>query len=67
VTVVSTVTNTAGHCGNTFEATRVWQATDGCNAVTCSQTVTVIDTAPPVMDCTSSTNKTLQFGTAWTF
>src|SRR5260370_10254348 len=28
ITVLSTVTNTAGHCGNTFDATRTWQATD---------------------------------------
>jgi len=25
ITIVSTVTNTAGHCGTTFDATRVWQ------------------------------------------
>ena len=30
LTVVSTVTNTAGHCGNTFDATRTWLATDAC-------------------------------------
>jgi len=24
------VTNTAGHCGNTFDATRTWRATDAC-------------------------------------
>src|SRR5258706_2812978 len=66
--ILSTVTNTAGHCGNTFDATRVWQAMDGCsNSATCSQTVTVIDSTTPVMDCSISTNKTVQLGTAWTF
>src|SRR5258707_11050060 len=68
ITILSTVTNTAGHCGNTFDATRVWQAMDGCtNSATCSQTVTVIDATTPVMNCASSTNKTVQLGTAWTF
>src|SRR5205823_168384 len=68
VTILSTVTNTVGHCGNTFDATRMWQAIDGCsNSATCSQTVTVIDTTPPVMDCTSSSNKAVQLGTTWTF
>src|SRR2546428_9742611 len=42
ITVMSTATNTAGHCGTTFDATRTWQATDACgNSSTCSQTVTV--------------------------
>src|SRR5262249_57097357 len=68
ITVLSTVTNAVGHCGNAFDATQVWQAMDGCsNSATCSQTVTVIDTTPPVMDCTSSTNKIVQIGTPWTF
>src|SRR5207245_1474523 len=53
---------------NTFDATRTWQATDACtNTAQCSQTVTVVDTTAPVMDCTSSTNKTVQLGSAWTF
>src|SRR5205085_5766199 len=68
ITILSTVTNTAGHCGNTFDATRTWQAVDACtNSTQCSQTVTVVDTTAPVMDCTSSTNKTVQLGSAWTF
>src|SRR2546425_2701870 len=45
ITILSTVTNTAGHCGNPFDATRTWQATDACtNSAQCSQTVTVVDT-----------------------
>src|SRR5207247_1192056 len=68
ITVVSTVTNTAGHCGTTFDATRTWQATDACgNSSTCSQTVTVADTTPPVINCSGSPNKTVQQGTAWSF
>src|SRR5947199_123623 len=27
---MGTVTNITGHCGNTFDATRTWQATDAC-------------------------------------
>jgi len=42
ITIVSTVTNFTGHCGNTFDATRTWRATDGCgNFAECSQTVTL--------------------------
>ncbi len=65
--IVSTVTNTTGHCGNTFSATRTWAAIDACNnSAQCSQTVTVIDTTPPIINC-GNTNKTVEFGTAWTF
>ena len=32
-------------CGNSFSATRTWQATDACgNTAQCSQTVSVVDT-----------------------
>jgi hypothetical protein len=52
VTVLSTVTN-AGP-GNSFTATRTWQAADACsNTAACSQTVTVV--GPPPAPC-SSTN-----------
>src|SRR6266404_2736461 len=67
ITIVSTVTNTAGHCGNTFDATRIWQATDACgNSASCSQKVTVVDTTAPVIAC-SNTNKTIELGAVWTF
>src|SRR5437667_432633 len=66
ISVVSTVTNTAAHCGNTFDATRTWQATDACgNSAQCSQTVSVVDTTAPVISCSS--NKSVQLGSAWTF
>ena len=53
VSIVSTTTNTTGHCGNTFDATRTWKATDACNnnSATCSQTVTVVDTTGPSITC----------------
>ena len=52
VSIVSTVTNTAAFCGNTFTVTRTWRATDSCtNVATCSQTITVIDTRPPQLTC----------------
>jgi uncharacterized protein YegL len=47
VTCIGTVTNTVGKCGNSFDATRTWQASDACgNSATCSQMVSVIDTTP---------------------
>jgi len=67
ISIVSTVTNTAGHCGTTFDATRVWIATDACsNSASCSQKVTVVDTTAPVITC-SNTNKTVELGAPWTF
>ncbi len=64
ITVMDTITN--GLCGNTFIATRTWKATDICsNAATCSQTVTVRDTTPPMITCVP--DKTVECGDAWTF
>lgn len=66
ITIVGTVTNTAGFCGNTFAATRTWRATDACgNTSTCTQMVTVVDTTAPTITC--ATNKTVACGATWTF
>ena len=67
ITILSTVTNVAGHCGNTFDATRTWATIDPCgNSSQCSQTVNIVDTTAPVINC-ASTNKLVQLGTPWTF
>src|SRR5207247_2020980 len=66
ITIVGTVTNTAGHCGNTYDATRTWRATDACgNTADCSQKVTVVDTTKPTIICVP--NKTVECSTAWAF
>ena len=51
VSVLGTVTN--GLCPQT--ATRTWLAVDCCtNRAVCSQTVTIVDTTPPVINCPSN-------------
>lgn len=48
IAIVNTVTNAL--CGNTFSATRTWEAVDACtNSARCSQTITVVDTTPPML------------------
>ena len=48
VTVISTITN--GTCPQII--TRTWQGVDDCtNTAQCSQTITVVDTTPPFLDC----------------
>ncbi|MCX6873871.1 MAG: HYR domain-containing protein [Verrucomicrobia bacterium] len=62
VSVLSTVTT--GTCPRVI--TRTWQVTDACgNSATCSQTVTVVDTTPPTLTC--APDKTVEFGTPWSF
>src|SRR5439155_916841 len=66
ITILGTVTNITGHCGNTFAATRAWRATDACgNTAECSQTVTLEDHTPPTITCLG--NKTVECASAWTF
>jgi hypothetical protein len=49
--VLNTVTN--GACPQTLM--RVWQISDPCgNTNTCSQTVSIVDTTPPVIQCPSN-------------
>jgi hypothetical protein len=62
VTLVGVVTN--GTCPAVFTAT--WEAVDACgNTNTCSQSVTNLDTTPPVLVC--ATNKTVECGSLWSF
>ena len=64
VIVLSTTTNVPANCPTTI--TRTWQATDCCgNSTNCSQTVTEVDTIPPVIVC--GPNITVQCGTSWSF
>ncbi|MFV5691198.1 T9SS type A sorting domain-containing protein [Flavobacterium sp. LT1R49] len=43
---------TPGNCPGNYSVTRTWTATDGCgNTATCSRTITVQDTTPPVITC----------------
>jgi hypothetical protein len=64
VTVLNTFTNGNGPCSLFIR--RTWQVTDCCtNTATCSQTITVVDTTPPVANC--PTNKTVECGSQWTF
>jgi len=53
IEVAGTVTNQL--IGETFSATRTWQATDPCgNTSTATQTVTLVDTTPPQILCSSN-------------
>jgi len=46
--------------------TATWMALDACgNTNTCSQSVTNLDTTPPVLTC--ATNKTVECGSVWSF
>ena len=64
VSVLSTTTNAA--CGDTYSATRTWVAIDGEGyEAMCSQTVTVVDTTPPVISC--GADRTVAYDSGWTF
>jgi len=56
LTIFSTVTN--GTCPQII--TRTWQAMDDCgDHAQCSQTVTVVDTTPPQLNCNCLTNNAI--------
>ena len=62
LTIVSTTTN--GVCPQVI--TRVWKVTDLCgNSANCTETVTVVDTTPPTINC--GPNQTVNCGTTWNF
>jgi len=55
IKISSTVTNPL--VGQTFWATRTWNAIDSCsNSATCIQTITLIDTTPPEVTCPANMN-----------
>ena len=63
VTVLSTVTNGTA-CSQVI--TRTWVATNPCGVTnTCSQTVTIRDTTPPVLAC--GHDKTVECNSQWAF
>ncbi|MEO6739795.1 MAG: HYR domain-containing protein [Chthoniobacteraceae bacterium] len=61
-TIAFTDATTAGTCPGTYSVTRTWTATDcsGLVSVPVSQTITVVDTTPPVVACPS--NVSVAFG-----
>ena len=62
--IIGTTTNT--QCGHTYFAQRVWRATDLCgNSTTCTQTVNVVDTTPPLLLCKA--DRILECGVIWEF
>jgi hypothetical protein len=64
VTIVVLGTLTNGICPQLVS--RTWMATDLCgNTNSCTQTITVISSTPPIMSCAS--NKTVNCSTNWTF
>ncbi len=67
IEVVSTVTNVAvPRCPDVFSVTRTWRATDTSgNPSFCNQTVTIVDTEPPKINC--GKDKNVQSGTSWAF
>jgi len=64
VSVLTTVTNPA--CGECLSATRTWLVSDELgNQVTCSQTVAVVDTIPPIISC--DPDLVVAYGSDWAF
>jgi subtilisin-like proprotein convertase family protein len=64
IQVIGTATNAL--CGEGFRATRQWLVSDTNGyQVTCSQTVQVLDTNPPLLSCSS--DKSAVKGTVWDF
>jgi len=63
---VSTVTNFGSMCEQAFSITRTWAVRDGCgNSNTCAQSVTVLDTTPPTLDCIPG--QSVESGLPWDF
>ncbi len=55
VTITYSDTPTAANCTGNAGISRTWKATDACgNSSTCVQTITFVDTTPPVITCPAS-------------
>lgn len=67
IEVIATVTNvTVPRCPGIFSVTRTWRATDTSgNSSFCNQTVSIVDTEPPKINC--GKDKNVQCGTSWAF
>ena len=67
IEVVSTVTNVLSpRCPALFSVTRTWRVTDtSSNSAFCNQTVTVLDTQPPDIQC--GPDKHVECGAFWAF
>ncbi|MFM1551172.1 MAG: hypothetical protein ACKJSG_17340, partial [Lentisphaeria bacterium] len=50
--IISSISTFKADCRNTGVVTRTWRAVDECdNSSNCTQTITVIDTTPPEVEC----------------
>ena len=59
VKITETESSVSGSCGDTVVITRTWTATDACgNSTSGTQTITVVDTTPPMLEVPEDVNIT---------
>jgi hypothetical protein len=64
VSLLTSITNVVNSCR--YFVTNTWQAVDCCtNTATCTETIMITDTTPPVPNC--APNKTVECGSVWSF